>query len=194
MKDTIAEPADRQETCSVATCERPRYRTDRYCGSHGAKLRRYGDPEWVRPTRSVDLAGMRFGSLVAIDRHDTTHWNCECDCGARTVTRTWCLTSGRAESCGDGPKHRRKDRIKYLSMHARITKERGRAGDHPCFDCGGLASQWSYDHLDPDELYATGMSVNPIAYSMEISHYEARCIPCHKRYDLDRINAYKASK
>ena len=54
-----------------------------------------------------DLYGMRFGSLVAIDRAPKTcrskqgaYWRCACDCGKEHVARSTALTSGHTTSCG----------------------------------------------------------------------------------------------
>ena len=30
------------------------------------------------------------------------------------------------------------------------------------------------------------------AYSLKIEHYEPRCVPCHKRMDLDRIKSIRS--
>jgi hypothetical protein len=56
--------------------------------------------------RVRDLAGIRFGLLVAIERSGTAPgtrgaaWICVCDCGARKTVRGANLTSGRTKSCG----------------------------------------------------------------------------------------------
>lgn len=41
----------------------------------------------------------------------------------------------------------------------------------------------------PEEQHEYGLSTNPVAYSMNPDHYQPRCVPCHKRYDLDRQGA-----
>lgn len=67
--------------------------------------------------KSRELAGQRFGRLVAVELHDVVpysyihhlrgpqsvrakRWRCVCDCGAETVTFQGQLLSGRAQSCG----------------------------------------------------------------------------------------------
>jgi len=52
-----------------------------------------------------DLAGLRFGSLVAIshvgfDKFGNRLWRCRCDCGYEKITRAGNLTGGRITSCG----------------------------------------------------------------------------------------------
>lgn len=57
----------------------------------------------------MDIAGMRFGRLVAIERAESfvqpsgqikTAWKCKCDCGAEVVVRTTDLKTGKKKSCG----------------------------------------------------------------------------------------------
>lgn len=52
----------------------------------------------------LDLAGKRFGRLVAMEPAETvdrnTGWRCKCDCGNEVVIRTSSLTSGATKSCG----------------------------------------------------------------------------------------------
>lgn len=55
--------------------------------------------------KKLDLAGKRFGRLVAIsaapaNKFNHSTWLCECDCGNRTVTETQKLRSGHSQSCG----------------------------------------------------------------------------------------------
>lgn len=170
------------QLCELPECNSPRYQTHRLCGSHYMKLYRHGDPRWEQPTRSIDLAGQRFGALVAIERADAKHWTCVCDCGRERRVRTWCLTAGQTKSCTFG--HRRLPAVAYSAAHQRLATDRGPASDHDCTDCGGVAQQWSYDHEDADDLVSTEG-----AYSLTQSHYFPRCVPCHKRFDLGRLGA-----
>lgn len=50
-------------------------------------------------SRTADLIGKRFGSLVVAERIEDK-WRCECDCGGYTITRTDSLKSGHTMSCG----------------------------------------------------------------------------------------------
>lgn len=52
-----------------------------------------------------DLTGQTYGKLTVIrrapnDRHGNVMWECKCECGGSTTTRTSALTSGKATSCG----------------------------------------------------------------------------------------------
>ena len=78
----------------------------------------------------------------------------------------------------------RGDDCGYGGAHDRVTRMWGApASAWSCADCGGPAAHWSYDHADPDEKSA---EVNDcvLPYSLKPSHYQPRCVPCHKRFDL----------
>lgn len=52
-----------------------------------------------------DLTGQRFGRLVVIRREGSTQrgqaiWQCQCDCGCKTVVEGYALRSGNTKSCG----------------------------------------------------------------------------------------------
>lgn len=54
--------------------------------------------------KAEDLAGKRFGSLVAISRVENsgakTRWLCRCDCGNHKVCTYQMLTQNKVKSCG----------------------------------------------------------------------------------------------
>ena len=52
-----------------------------------------------------DLSGMRFGKLLVLsfhhkDKYGNMYYECQCDCGGRTITPYSCLISGTVNSCG----------------------------------------------------------------------------------------------
>jgi hypothetical protein len=56
---------------------------------------------------AVDLTGLRFCQLTVIGRAEGptrqgAFWNCACDCGGRTVSKSSHLRSGHTASCGCG--------------------------------------------------------------------------------------------
>jgi hypothetical protein len=78
--------------------------------------------------------------------------------------------SWRGDACG------------YQAAHLRVASLYGKASSHQCTDCHGQAAEWSYRHDDPDECVdGTGRS-----YSPDPSHYEPRCVSCHRRFDAAR--------
>ena len=54
--------------------------------------------------KRINLAGMRFGKLIAIERSSNkgvkTRWLCKCDCGNTAIVPTNCLRRGKSKSCG----------------------------------------------------------------------------------------------
>jgi hypothetical protein len=71
----------------------------------------------------------------------------------------------------------------YQAAHQRVRKALGRASDQSCVDCGARARHWSYNHGDPNGLFEEGLG----PYSSDPKWYEARCVRCHKKFDLARL-------
>lgn len=71
----------------------------------------------------------------------------------------------------------------YSAVHVRLRKT---PVDGPCAICGAIATEWAYDHADPNELIGvTGARNVKVAYSVNILHYFPVCIPCHRRFDKE---------
>lgn len=177
-------------TCSVPDCDKPvkRPRTG-FCYAHYMKNYRYGTPTPVHAPTWLDLHGARYGTLTVVERVGKA-WRCVCDCGGERLVMAGELNrTGDGVTCGDRTIHYRADTVGYTGAHARCVTDFGKASTHPCVDCGHPAYHWSYNHTDPDELYAHGLCAHPVAYSLDTTHYSPRCVPCHKRYDLHRTTA-----
>lgn len=52
------------------------------------------------PRKPIDVAGQRFGMLVANEYLGLGNWRCTCDCGNETIARSTALISGKRVSCG----------------------------------------------------------------------------------------------
>jgi hypothetical protein len=70
----------------------------------------------------------------------------------------------------------------FAGLHRRLYRQRGKAAEHLCVDCGQRARDWSYMHDDPDEKTQIIGGV-AVPYSLELSHYEPRCRRCHMVFD-----------
>jgi hypothetical protein len=79
----------------------------------------------------VDMAGQRFGMLVATSRAKNkngkpgaTQWNCVCDCGGGKVVLTAALCSGGVKSCGcRGNTYERAERIVKVLRESKKTED-----------------------------------------------------------------------
>lgn len=173
-------------TCSLSGCDKAVKRNG-FCYGHYMKNWRYGTPTPQREPRWVDLAGQRFGTLLVQSRRGE-QWLCQCDCGQTRLARAGDLNRTRdLTTCGDRTVHYRLDIVGYHAAHVRCTSDRGAIATHNCVDCGSQAKHWSYNHDDPNEMLGTsGVSDQLIPYSLNPWHYSPRCVPCHKRFDLDR--------
>lgn len=173
--------------CSVPNCTKPIKRTG-FCYGHYMKNWRYGTPTPTFEPKWQDIRGQRFGSLVVTDVRMGRYWICQCDCGATTKGDAGNLNRGTLLSCGNSKLHHRLEDVTYSAIHSRLAADFGPAKAHQCIDCDRTAAHWSYNHDDPAERIDYTMSERGIAYSLHLEHYSPRCVPCHKRYDLDRIN------
>lgn len=179
-------------TCSVTGCSKQVRGKTGWCYGHYMKNWRYGTPTPEHATRIVDIAGSRFGTLTVVARIENK-WRCECDCGrTRIVSAGELNRTGSANTCGYRPAHRC-DNPTYSAAHDRIRTDCGPASLHQCQDCGNRAAHWSYDHEDPDEMHEM-IGSTLVAYSANQSHYAPRCVPCHKRYDLGRLDALRGNR
>lgn len=153
----------------------------------------------------LDLAGAQFGRLTVLGRtfdyvspsgNRKPRWRCECHCGGTIVALSDNLRAGRTTSCGcfrrETTAANNANKLlatpSYQCMHGRICRDRGRAADNHCVDCGSPADEWSYDHRDPNELHQSlnvwHMGERMVAYSASVDHYVPRCAGCHRSFDI----------
>lgn len=184
-------------SCKVGGCQkRARSRVADLCPMHYHRQYRYGTLERTRdlvqrgilPRTGADLAGQRYGTLTATTYQDSK-WVCKCDCGATRIVSVGELNrTGDANTCGIAGRHL-PDTVDYSAAHDRVHRARGKADRYPCVDCGRTAQHWSYDHADPDERTSIAPRTAGVAFSLHVEHYEPRCVSCHKRFDMGRINS-----
>lgn len=180
MRGTVELPGDdRATSCEAPDCSRTDMQGRNYCHMHYFRWYRHGSLEPLRPKRSAKGVCI-IGSCGNAD--DGPHGLCP-------------MHSTRKRRHGDAlivkkPEVRRGvdhpswtgDDATYSAVHQRLRKSLGSASSSQCVDCGGDAAQWSYDRKDSAELES---EFGP--YSTDLSYYIARCIPCHKRFDLEAI-------
>lgn len=176
--------------CTVEGCgKKPRSTHATLCAMHYHRMYRNGSldrltllPKWE------DIAGQRYGTLTPM-RREGSFWVCQCDCGeTRSASAGELNRTGDANTCGKPGRHLSPTPT-YNAAHERVKQLRGPARLHDCVGCGGTAKHWSYNHDDPNELYEEGLSKNAVAYSASIDFYSPRCVPCHKKFDLNKANA-----
>ncbi|WLP90584.1 hypothetical protein [Gordonia sp. NB41Y] len=85
-------------TCSVAGCDRSAVKRG-WCSAHYMRNHRTGSPTGSVPRARLDIAGRRFGRLVATEPVAGAGWRCLCDCGRTRVARTADLTRGMVREC-----------------------------------------------------------------------------------------------
>jgi hypothetical protein len=142
--------------------------------------------------RPADLAGRRFGKLVAReslperDKYRNIRWVCDCDCGRTLVTIAHSLLQGKAGTCGCA-RSRPQAVVGYTGAHDRVRRRFGSASTHPCVDCGKQAMDWSYNGGDAQELYDVTTQWH-CAYSLRPEFYVPRCRLCHRNKDRGGVS------
>ena len=166
---------DSTRRCSVDGCERDDIQARDLCRMHYFRWYRTGSTEVRRPQRANR-------EVCVVDGCDLMD---EGPHGLCAKHRTRMKRHGDVDTVRKpGPLGARSpfwgaDDIGYQAAHRRVRARRGRASDRTCVDCGTRAAQWSYDHADPQEK-----SSENGPFSTDADHYEPRCVPCHKVFDL----------
>lgn len=117
-----------RQICMVPGCGRVRS-SQGICEMHHRRVKKTGTIEGRK--RYKDIAGQRFGRLVAIEpigsKSGAKLWKCACDCGATTSLTQPALTSGNTRSCGC----LRTDGLRQKGRGATHGKSRPGAGPAP---------------------------------------------------------------
>lgn len=71
---------------------------------------------------------------------------------------------------------------RYAAAHLRVRKVNGPASGYECVHCGMKANEWSYDHLDIDELIEN-INGSYVLYSGNPNRYIPLCRKCHRLFD-----------
>lgn len=168
--------------CQADGCERkPRSESASYCEMHYSRLRRNGTLSIVAP-RVPDSKCVVVG----------------CNKKAFTTGGLCRNHSLGMKRNGDFKNHARgelaynwvsESELGYKTAHRRVKTARGSASKYPCVDCGKKARHWSYNHCAEHELSETHERGGVVSYSANIWDYSPRCVSCHKKFDLNTIEA-----
>jgi hypothetical protein len=155
-------------TCSVDGCGGGAPIKRGMCATHYQRWRKYGDVNFTQMPRGWRSAPC---DVPGCDNpRQTSSGYCE------GHYRRWLH---RGDPRVDIPlRVRGSTDIGYPAAHYRVRRDRGKAALHSCVDCGGTASDWSYDGTDPDERTDRGR-----AFSLDPNRYQPRCRSCHSVRD-----------
>lgn len=161
-------------TCAIDGCER-RAQARGWCKMHWKRWRRHGDPQRVS-VNGVDFNARRPCVMDGCDTPAHAHGLCPTHHSRyrRHGDPSIVLPITGRPLKGEVPT--------FDAAHKRLNRARGSAKSFPCVDCGGPASEWSYDHTDPEALFErVGAVMTP--YSLDLDRYVPRCVSCHRRFD-----------
>lgn len=167
--------------CSVEECGR-KLHARTWCSTHYLRWRKTGEPG------SAQLLRMARNPVCSVDGcKRPTHARNLCDPHYRRFASSGAVGSVQVVPSVPPAKRRdanpqwRGDAIGYDAAHVRVKAARGSAKEYACRLCGGPATEWAYDHSDPNEQYADRRG----PYSTDQRCYFPACRPCHKRYDAN---------
>jgi hypothetical protein len=87
---------------------------------------------------------------------------------------------------GESHPHWTGDAVTYAAAHTRLRKERGKASEHLCVDCGKRAAEWSYIGSASDERVEVDRRGKRLPFSADPKYYAPRCHSCHVLFDKRR--------
>lgn len=198
--------ADR--TCSVADCDKPAAARG-WCNTHYRRWKRHGDVSYGRPVLaekcSIDGCDAPREARGWCHTHYSRWWTngdpgdaerlsqrgriCSIEgCGNPHASKGFCDKHWQRNRSHGDPNVvlviRGTDDIGYTAAHDRVKTRRGRASRYHCAHCGDRATDWAYDHADPDERLALTTKGKYYPISLKIEHYIPLCKLCHRRFDL----------
>ena len=162
--------AGRDSTCMTPGCEGAVV-ARRLCGKHYERARRAGT--LPAKTRLRVTGNCHAGGC---DRESWSRGLCGMHYQRLRVTGT---TLAREVPRGADASGWVGDDAAYRTVHSRLVAERGPADGYQCVDCGGAASEWSYDHSDPNARLDERCG----EFSVDLDRYEPRCRRCHFWFD-----------
>lgn len=175
LRGTVDLPL-RPTACGVTNCHRGGRLIRGWCKYHWQRWARHGDPLAGGPTRrqTTDSCAVEgcTGPDVALGWCKAHHYR-------------WSRYGDPTAGADPSPRQRSTTWVPgYGAAHWRLQHLRGSAAAHPCADCGAPAEHWSYDHSDPDELVESHGVNAGLRYSLDVGRYDARCVSCHRKFDL----------
>jgi len=165
-----------ERTCSIDGCGRP-MKSRGWCQAHYFRWRRNGDPGGPEV---LTKGAWKSCNMDGCDRKMFGHGLCQMHWSRYHKWGDPYYVEESARRGAHNSSWKNHD-IGYGTAHERVRDQRGKASDYECSNCGSRAKHWAYDHEDPDERLS---EMGP--YSVNPEFYMPMCVPCHKRFDLDR--------
>ena len=140
------------------------------CSTHWLRWRNHGDPNVVKVS-GVDYNVKPPCSVDGCDR--LSHGRGYCNMHLRRVSK-----HGDPAVLGQTGRPLIGDVPTWHAIHKRLSRTFGPAREQLCIDCAAPAREWSYNGLDCAEIAAPEGR-----YSLNLAHYDPRCVSCHRKFD-----------
>ncbi|WP_197517043.1 LuxR C-terminal-related transcriptional regulator [Mycobacterium sp. E2699] len=177
VPELLRAPNGQNTPCVVKGCTRPRGNKDGYCNGHARQLK---DTGAVTPSFQPRMKQPKF---------------CNFDgCTGKAKSKGYCEAHLRQLRVHGHmvPIRTIFDECTYTGAHHRCRALWGRVHKYPCVWCGDLAEEWAYDGTDQSELYDTKQDWqlrSIVPYSRFPEFYMPMCKRCHKKLDMERLQA-----
>lgn len=170
---------ERFEVCQAESCEsKPRSGTAKYCEMHYYRLRRNRTLETIAEKVPNQMC-LVDGCKRMAERVDGLCRGCH---GRRERNGTF-----EYQNTGERAYNWRSDEeMNYKTIHQRVKTKRGKASNYACIDCNKTAFHWSYSHASKNERLVPHENGALVPVGTDIYDYDPRCVPCHKKFDLER--------
>lgn len=166
-----AESSRGAKRCSVGGCD-AKHLARGYCKVHYQRWITSGDPG---PAHLLKVTNQSQCSVANCDRAARSRHLC-----AKHYKRWQVFGEAGIERISERDSSHT---VSYRGAHRRVEAAFGSARLHTCVECGDTASEWSYDHKDPEEV----LDGRGIPYSIIPEFYKPMCISCHRNFDLAHI-------
>jgi hypothetical protein len=164
------------DQCTIGECSRPPVGRG-LCGMHYYRWQKHGDPGAAEPLVIQDHP--EICTVPGCDRPYRSRGMCSTHHARLRVTGDPRPARPIGHAVGEEVWSYRGEDAGYVTVHLRLRQTDGPAKYKHCHHCGGSASDWAYDHGDPNER----LSANGHPYSTNPERYMPLCRSCHTNFD-----------
>ena len=144
-----------------------------------------------RPGTFIDITGLKFNLLTAMEYVGNHMWLCKCDCGNTAEIPSYSIRAGLTKSCGciKTARHRGKygdaTKSNVYAQYKRTARDRGFLFDinkrdffeiivKPCAYCGESLGNTKHSEYNSGDFAYTGID----RFDSSLGYSKENCVPC----------------